>query len=676
MPILPPPRSLLRGAAPIPVVVAVLAVSAFAGATLVRDLKTNPAEFVAYGSEREDRLGLSLTMGDITGDGLADIAAGAPLDEKTNDTQFNRGALHVYFGKPGLSGARDASQIPPDLIVYGEVGGDQDGGSNKRSDVLGKGVAIGDVNGDGRDDLVVSALRADVGSKVRAGKVYVFYQPPTGVWPSTIDLSQASGQAEVDVTILGDRATGEMGIHLAVADFDNDGFDDILAGAPAVLNQKLPGGLRVVYGSASLPQTIDLAAPPGTVRTLKVDGEDPGDKLGHGVAAGDLNADGFGDIIGGAPYGEGDCTRLSGGFAYAVVFYGGPTPPTGTLSSTAANLTVRSDQADDQMGRRLEAGDVTGDGKEDLILGARCADRLGRLDAGAAYVLFGPLGNGTRMLSSAPPNLMVVGAAPGDMLGVGPGAGNITGDGAEELLLGAEGVDGPAGNREFAGALAILFGPLTAGTRDLASNPADLTVHSPDAQDRMGRFVATGDVNADGKGDVGVSAHLADGPNNATGNETGEVHVLTTLSGSPGPSPSPTSSPSPSPSPSPTTPPPPGECTITGTAGNDTIAGTEGDDVICGLEGHDSIKGMGGNDVVFAGPGDDKVLGGAGDDVLHGEDGADTLKGEGGGDTLNGGAGDDGLDSADGVGGNDSIDGGAGTNRCRADPGDTLANCG
>ena len=141
-----------------------------------------------------------------------------------------------------------------------------------------------------------------------------------------------------------------------------------------------------------------------------------------------------------------------------------------------------------------------------------------------------------------------------------------------------------------------------------------------------------------------------------------------------------------------------GQCTITGTAGDDTLRGTPGDDVICGLGGDDRIDGLGGDDVIIAGPGDDTVLGGGGDDRILGGDGNDTLAGGPGDDTLWGGPGNDIFDGGDGHdsllgaegddtgtggdgddqlwggAGNDTLDGGSGDDTLWGGPGnDTLA---
>jgi Ca2+-binding RTX toxin-like protein len=708
------------------VVASSLAVPQVARAATIRDLKTQPAEFVAYGSNRCDRLGLSIAIGDLNGDGRDDVASGAPLDEKPGDSQFNRGALHVYFGAASFAGSRDASQPgSPDLVVYGELGRSTEDCGNKQADVLGKGVAIGDVNGDGRNDLAVSAVRADgPGDRTAAGKVYIFYGASS--WPSVIDLSVDPSQA--DVTVIGDLPSGDFGIHLAIGDFDADGFGDVLVGAASILNTTRPGGLRVIYGDDALPSTIDMASPPADVRTFFVNGQLSGDKLGHGVATGDLNGDGIADIVGGAPRGEGPCGETSGSGKAHVFFGSASAPPTGTwnLATNPAPFTVVSGEAGDQMARRLAVADVTGDGDDDLILGARCGDGPSgtRQDAGAGYVLFGPIGTGTRNLSTAPANVTVFGAHAEDFLGVGPASSDVNDDGNADLVLGADEADGPDGTRTSAGEAVVLLGPLQSTTRDLAVAPADLTIHGPDANDRFGRFIGSGDLNGDGRDDLAITAYFGAGPTNAS-SEVGEFHVLTGLALSPvtitaidaaaseggsdtarfsvnrsGTSGSllvgyqisgtavngsdyvalsgSVTIPSGSASATIDVVPiqdaiaegpesvvltlQPGSNYSVGSPGSATatIADDDGTCTITGTPGPDVLSGTSGADVICGLGGDDSISAGAGNDVVFGGDGNDTIKGGAGDDAIFGEAGADGLKSQSGA---DTVSGGDGDDK-------------
>lgn len=699
----------VRLASAVALVTTVLLIPQPAAAAVTHELAVNPADFTAYGAAACDRLGLSLATGDLNGDGFEDVAVGAPLAQKPNDSQFNRGALHVYFGAPGFSGVRDAAQNgSPDLIVYGQVGRPTEICGNKGSDVLGKGVAIGDVNGDGRNDLVVSALRATrLTNQQQVGRLYVFYGRTS--WPSVIDLSADPAQA--DVTIVGDVTAMDLGLHLAIGDLDADGVGDIVAGAPATLDTNKPGYIRVIYGSTSLPQTIDLSAPPGGLRTFSVTGANNGERLGHGVSVGDLNGDGVQDFASGAPRAdETACgTNAAGGTTY--VFYGSSNSPllgTWNLATTPAPFTVTSSEAGDQAGRRLEVGDVSGDGRDDLVIGARCADGPGgRANAGAGHLLLGPFGAGSRGLSTA--DTSVFGADADDLLGVGTGTGDVNGDGLGDVILGAENADGAANNRNSVGEAFVLFGPVSPGTIDLATVQADIRVIGEDPGDSLGRFVGAGDLDGDGVDDVVATAYLGRGSTDLSAS-VGEFVVLTSAPAPAVPVVTVSATDANASEPGTDT----GTFTVsrtgdtgsdlpvnytvsgTATAGSDyvalsgtvtipsgspsaTVTVTVLDDteaeatetVVLTLLGSPSYAiGNPSNATVSIAdddgasfctitgtPGDDRLQGTSGDDVICGLAGNDTISGGGGNDTIFGG---DGNDSISGGAGNDVIFGEAG----------------
>ncbi|HEX2032434.1 MAG TPA: hypothetical protein VHL78_13735 [Actinomycetota bacterium] len=615
----------------------------------VRDLKDDPAEFIASGNDIQDRLGRSLAFGDIDNDGFTDLASGAPLDEPPGvDLTDNRGALHVYFGGPGFSGQFS----DPDLIIYGEEGCTGAGcalNNNDKSDVLGKGVTMGDVDDDGKADLVVSALRAKAvaggGDAGRVGKMYVFFNRGRAGW-NTIDGGSA---AQADVTIIGDQHQGDIGIHLDTGDFDKDGIRDILAGAAAV-NSQAAGGVWVIYGRETWPATIDLRGGP-VAETIVVQGSDGDDMLGHGVAAGDLNGDGTADIAAGAPFGGSGCGGDVAGKAY-VIF--GPVSPSTSVQSitTVADVTVNSDDVGDELGRRLAIGNVGGSATRDLILGAPCGDASGKTDNGVSHVLFGPLTAGTKDVDAAA-DLQVLGEDHDDSLGVDTAAADLDGDGKTDLVLGADGGDGPNEDRTQAGEVAVLFGSVPTGTRNLASSPADLTVYGANKDDHLGIFVGAGNVDDAGGADLGMTAPVGNGLPEVGQPQAGEVHVLTGIAGGGGGG--------------------GGNCTESGTPGNDTLVGTSGADVLCGKGGNDTLLGKGGKDTLKGGGGKDTAKGGGGKDTVKGGGGKDTVVGNAGNDVLRGNAKNDTLKGGPGA---DNLNGGPGTDTCIGGGGaDVVKNC-
>ncbi len=236
--------------------------------------------------------------------------------------------------------------------------------------------------------------------------------------------------------------------------------------------------------------------------TARLTGEADSDNAGISVAGvGDLNADGYADVLIGA-YREG-IGRTGGGAAYLVL---GPVSGDVSLADAAAKLD--SEGLDDQAGYSVaSAGDVDGDGLDDLLVGAYRADGPGA-DAGAAYVLYAPV-SGSVPLGAADARLG--GANPNDAAGFSvSSAGDVDGDGHGDLVVGAYN-EATAGYD--AGAAYLLLGPVS-GQRSL--DTAEATWLGEAGSDYAGRSVsAAGDVDADGFGDalIGSSGDATNGPN-------------------------------------------------------------------------------------------------------------------------------------------------------------------
>jgi hypothetical protein len=334
----------------------------------------------------------------------------------------------------------------------------------------------------------------------------------------------ATGAA--DVTVFGAAAGDFLAdrFSLATGDFNDDGFADILVGAPladglddAVENA---GEAYVVFGGATPPREIDLAQ--GAPLTLR--GEAPGDNLGFTVAAGDVNGDGIDDVLVGARFAS-EGGRLSLGKVYVV--YGRP-GLSGEVDTAAGaqDVTIIGARAGDFLSVALAAGDVNGDGVDDILLGASGASGVEgeRRSAGqVAVVLGGPDLPSVIDLSAAAPHFTAHGAGEGDNVPNHLAAGDVNGDGSAELIVGAPFVDAP--NREDAGRVYVLPVPAASAAFDLADAAGISQFIGSARKDLLGFQVAAGDVNGDGLADVVAGARDADGPADAL-NNAGEVHVF------------------------------------------------------------------------------------------------------------------------------------------------------
>ncbi|MCP4387715.1 MAG: hypothetical protein GY802_05435, partial [Gammaproteobacteria bacterium] len=164
-------------------------------------------------------------------------------------------------------------------------------------------------------------------------------------------------------------------------DFNGDGFDDLIVGAPLADDGGIESGSAYVYfGSTSPSSTMNASD-----ADIQLIGADAGDRFGISVAsAGDVNNDGFDDFIVGAPLAD-DGGETSGS---AYVFFGS-TSPSSTMDASDAGMQLIGGDAHDRFGRSVaSAGDVNNDGLGDIIVGAHGADD-GGADSGSAYVFFG-----------------------------------------------------------------------------------------------------------------------------------------------------------------------------------------------------------------------------------------------------------------------------------------------
>jgi hypothetical protein len=395
-------------------------------------------------------------------------------------------------------------------------------------------LAHGDVNGDGKQDLIVGAPRHY--NAARYGAAYVIYGRERGDLALLAPIDLAS---EADVVITRKGVTDYVGASLACGDINGLGTDDMIVGSPT--GNSTRAGVYIILGEQVLPPVIDLDSPPPGLQMVEVHDYLVGGlgNFGSSVAAGDVDGDGIDDVIIGNPGADrpGTPGNLTG---RAYVLYGNSSLPT-VIDINAPVPAIRrtriyGDISGGSLGFGVAAGHVDEDGFADIIMGAPHADRGLILDVGRSYIIFGSPGLPDPIDLSSPSSGVVQILGCNDFSSVLTGSDNAAGD------VDGPGVDpdrhddviiGAPWNQEigmFRGVSYIVRG------RDRSSFPAaiDLCVSDPtnlvkiygaSDGDHFGACINAGDLNLDGLSEVFVAAEFADSRNESRPS-AGEIYIF------------------------------------------------------------------------------------------------------------------------------------------------------
>jgi hypothetical protein len=420
-----------------------------------RDAGEDEQALTVYGANAGDQLGRAMAAGDVDGDGIDDILLGTPTADGPADDRPDAGEVHVVFGSPGLgvdSDELDLASESSDATIYGADSQDQ----------AGYAVLAADISGDATDDIIVGALWADGPEDARtdSGEVYVVFGSPALAGAHDLDSTPP------DITVYADT-DNRLGEEVSTGDVNGDGGVDL------VLPATFAPGLR--EGAAEAGQVHVILSPSAAVvdlaqaQGLAVYGVDAGDQFGHSLGTGDLNGDGFADILLAAVSSNGfeNEARLAG---EAALVLGRALPPgsPGAVDLSAPEMAtlIYGGTSGDRLGRSAAVGDVNGDGSADLLIAAPGGDGdgEGRSNAGEVYVILGaPSLPAVIELGAGGSGTVIVGDDPDDIIGSESNGRpalsvhDVNDDSRADVLVSASHGDGPDGTRTDAGESYILF---------------------------------------------------------------------------------------------------------------------------------------------------------------------------------------------------------------------------
>lgn len=414
------------------------------------------------GEQAGDESGYQVEIGDLDGDRVGDLVIGAWQNDSGGDAS---GAIYIEYGPI----TRSLNLKNADAKLFTEAAGEY----------VGEGpLAIADLDGDRADDLVIGApgslYVAQPGSPGKVGEAFLVYGGKRLRGKLVLP-------AVADARFTGVHMTEWLGFGSSgVGDLDDDGFEEVLVGAPATAG--FSGAAYLFYGGRTRIE--------GDVAVTDADaifiGGRAGEMFGYEATGGDVDGDGSNDLfIASRP--------LAGGPSTISMFRGGQRL-SGPIPATTAYSQIPAATVDYFAGPALASGaDLTGDGVDDLVVGLNVS--LNPVSQPSVSIM-----GGSKSAFTAGPSLGPTYASV-DATGSAVAIGDINGDGRPDLLAGAP-------YESVGGTVSVFFGPLSQG--QLTVDDADAWFEG-EAGSGAGLALATGNVTKDRRVDIAIGAPSGEG---------------------------------------------------------------------------------------------------------------------------------------------------------------------